>query len=100
MCLYIISEEQVQKELVTKQEKCDLLQQKIRTMEESWRVSHKEIIFTKEKLGKEACVAIKVGIFREQRVAIKQMHELIFDETTLELMSRDIPVETSYTIYY
>ena len=82
--------EQVQKELVTKQEECDLLQQKIRTMEESWRVSHKEIIFTKEKLGKGAWGAIKVGIFREQRVAIKEMHELIISETTLELLHREI----------
>ena len=82
--------EQVQKELVTKQEECDLLQQKIRTMEESWRVSHKEIIFTKEKLGKGAYGAIKVGIFREQRVAIKEMHELIISETTLELLHREI----------
>ena len=63
--------EQVQKELVTKQ-------QKITVMEESWRVSHKEVTFTKEKLGKGAYGAIKVGIFREQRVAIKEMHELIF----------------------
>ena len=59
-------------------------------MEESWRVSHKEITFTKEKLGKGAWGAIRVGIFREQRVAIKQMHELIIGETTLELLHREI----------
>ena len=82
--------EQVQKELATKQKECDLLQQKITAMEESWRVSHKEIIFTKEKLGKGAWGAIRVGIFREQRVAIKQMHELIIGETTLELLHREI----------
>ena len=82
--------EQVQKELVTKQKECDLLQQKITAMEKSWRISHKEITFTKEKLGKGAWGAIRVGIFREQRVAIKQMHELIIGETTLELLHREI----------
>ena len=82
--------EQVKKELVTKQEECVLLQQKITAMEKSWRVSHKEITFTKEKLGKGAWGAIRVGIFREQRVAIKQMHELIIGETTLELLHREI----------
>ena len=35
-------------------------------------MSDKEIIFTKEKLGKGAYGAIRVGIFREQRVAIKK----------------------------
>ena len=82
--------EQVQKELLTKQKECDLLQQKITAMEKSWKVSHKEITFTKDKLGKGAWGAIKVGIFREQRVAIKQMHELIIGETTLELLHREI----------
>ena len=46
-------------------------------------MSDKEIIFTKEKLGKGAWGAIRVGIFREQRVAVKQMHELIINEDAL-----------------
>ena len=56
----------------------------------SWKVNHKEVTLTKEKLGKGAWGAIWVGIFREQRVAVKQMHELIITEDTLELLHREI----------
>ena len=56
----------------------------------SWKVSHEEVTLTKEKLGKGAWGAIWIGIFREQRVAVKQMHELIINEDTLQLLHREI----------
>ena len=66
------------------------LEQKGQHDHNSWEVSHKEVTLTKEKLGKGAWGAIWIGIFREQRVAVKQMHELIINEDTLELLHREI----------
>ena len=37
-------------------------------------------------------------MFREQRVAVKQMHELIIDEDTLALLHREIKQWLSYVI--
>ena len=82
--------EQTQKELGTKQEEMDHLHRKISAMEDSWKVSHREVTFTDERLGRGAWGAIRVAMFREQRVAVKQMHELIIDEDTLELLHREI----------
>ena len=82
--------EQIQEELQTKQEEMAGLQKKISAMEDSWKVSHREVTFTDERLGRGAWGAIRVAMFREQRVAVKQMHELIIDDNTLELLHREI----------
>ena len=82
--------EQTQEELQTKHEEMAGLQKKISAMEDSWRVSHREVTFTDERLGRGAWGAIRVAMFREQRVAVKQMHELIIDDNTLELLHREI----------
>ena len=84
--------EQIQEELGTKQEEMDRLCGKISAMEDSWKVSHREVTFTDEQLGRGAWGAIRVAMFREQRVAVKQMHEFIIHEDTLELLHREINI--------
>ena len=83
--------EQVQK--IHLEEKV-LLQKKITMIESSWKVSFKELAFTKEEVGRGAWGAVRVAIFREQRVAVKQMHELLINkdtrEATLQLLNREI----------
>ena len=82
--------EQTQEKLGTKQEEIGRLHRKISAMEDSWKVSHREVTFTDEQLGRGAWGAIRVAMFRKQRVAVKQMHELIIDDNTLELLHREI----------
>ena len=58
--------------------------------ETSWKVSHNEINLTEEELGRGGWGAIKIGIFREQRVAVKQMYQVIMSSDNLELIHREI----------
>ena len=86
--------EQVQKQVEKSIGEKVLLQKKITTIEGSWKVSFKELAFTKEEVGRGAWGAVRVAIFREQRVAVKQMHELLINkdtrEATLQLLNREI----------
>ena len=86
--------EQVQKQLETHLGEKDQLQKKITTIEGSWKVSFKELAFTKEEVGRGAWGTVRVAVFREQRVAVKQMHELLINkdtrEATLQLLNREI----------
>ena len=56
----------------------------------SWKVSRNEINLTEEELGRGGWGAIKIGIFREQRVAVKQMYQVIMSVDNLELIHREI----------
>ena len=56
----------------------------------SWQVSRNEITLTEEELGRGGWGAIKIGIFREQRVAVKQMYQVIMSVDNLELVHREI----------
>ena len=58
--------------------------------EESWKFSHKDITMTNKNLGAGAWGAVIVGVFREQRVAVKQLHDLIMSEANLAVMNREI----------
>ena len=62
----------------------------IREFEQSWKVSHKDLPLTKEELGRGAWGAVRVGVFREQRVAVKQLHMTIEGEHSLALLNREI----------
>ena len=61
-----------------------------RQFEQSWRISHKDITMTGEKIGAGAYGGVSVGVFREQRVAVKQLHDLIMSKDNLALMNREI----------
>ena len=66
------------------------LEIQIRKCEESWKVSHKDVKITQEELGRGGWGVIQVGLFREQRVAVKQLYKVIMSEDNLALMHREI----------
>ena len=66
------------------------LQDQARVMEDSWRISHKEISLSKNELGRGGWGVIWIGEFRGQKVAVKQMHELLKSKEYMELLHREI----------
>ena len=78
-----------QKEREHQNEKAHLEEQ-IRKLQESWKVSHKDVNITKEELGRGGWGVIQVGLFREQRVAVKQLYTVIMTAKNLALMHREI----------
>ena len=82
--------EQTQVELAAKQEEVTILQKKVTETENSWKISHKDIGETKTELGRGAWGVIWIGEFRGQRVAVKQMHELLKSKEYMELLHREI----------
>ena len=88
--------EQIKIKLQTKEEENNILQQKIATIDNSWKVSFEKLVYTRETLGSGAWGAIRVAIYQESRVAVKQIHDLIItednQEATLELIHREINI--------
>ena len=78
---------EAQRERDHQNDKTHLKEQRI---EESWKVSHKDVEITKEELGRGGWGVIQVGLFREQRVAVKQLYKVIMSEDNLALMHREI----------
>ena len=68
----------------------ELKQQKVTSMDESWKVNYKEVTLTKQELGRGGWGVIWIGEFRGQKVAVKQMHELIISPEFLQLLNREI----------
>ena len=66
------------------------LEEIARQFAHSWRVSHKDVSLTREDLGRGAWGTVRVGVFREMRVAVKELHVLIRSESTLALLNREI----------
>ena len=66
------------------------LEEIAKQFERSWKVPHKDVILTREELGRGAWGAVRVGVFREQRVAVKELHILIRSKDTLALLNREI----------
>ena len=73
----------------TKLEK-DKLEDIARQFEKSWKIINQDVTLTKEELGRGAWGAVRVGVFREQRVAVKQLHMIIEGEHSLALLNREI----------
>ena len=88
--------EQIKIKLQAKEEENNILQQKIITTDDSWKVSFEKLVYTRETLGSGAWGAIRVAIYQESRVAVKQIHDLIItednQEATLELIHREINI--------
>ena len=61
-----------------------------RQHEQNWKVRHKDVTLTSEELGRGAWGAVRVGVFREQRVAVKELHMIIAGEHSLALLNREI----------
>ena len=70
----------------------ELKQQKVTTMDESWKVNYKEVTLTKQELGRGGWGVIWIGEFRGQKVAVKQMHELIVSPEFIQLLNREIGI--------
>ena len=66
------------------------LQDQTRAIENSWKISHSEILLSNSELGRGGWGVIWVGEFRGQRVAVKQMHELLRSKEYMELLHREI----------
>ena len=66
------------------------LEEMARQHEQNWKVRHEDLTFTKEELGRGAWGAVRVGVFREQRVAVKKLHMIIAGEHSLALLNREI----------
>ena len=73
----------------TKLEK-DKLEEIARKLEKSWIIINQDVTFANEELGRGAWGAVRVGVFREQRVAVKQLHMTIEGEHSLALLNREI----------
>ena len=73
----------------TKLEK-DKLEDIARQFEKSWKIINQDVTFAKEELGRGAWGAVRVGVFREQRVAVKQLHMTIEGEHPLAVLNREI----------
>ena len=58
--------------------------------EQSWKVSYKDVSVTKEELGRGGRGVVHVGVFMEQKVAVKQLNTVVLDESSLAIMNREI----------
>ena len=85
-----VSHHELQETLKQLQKENNVLQKKVNAVEDNWKVSFKELAFTEKELGRGGWGAIRVGIFREQRVAVKQMYQIIKSQDNLELLHREI----------
>ena len=65
-------------------------QLKATAVNESWKVNYKEVILSKQELGRGGWGVIWIGEFREQKVAVKQVNELIISPEFLNLLHREI----------
>ena len=80
---------QTQEELAAKQNEVAKLQSTLQKLN-NWKVSHTDITLSKNELGRGGWGVIWIGEFRGQRVAVKQMHELIKSDENMELLHREI----------
>ena len=82
--------EDLQTELRYKEDELLFLQKKVTQLENSWRISHNEVKLLETELGRGGWGVIVLGQFRGQKVAVKQIHELIKSDKYLELLHREI----------
>ena len=68
------------------------LEAKVTAIEQSWKVNYKEVTLTKQELGRGGWGVIWIGEFRGQKIAVKQMHELIVSPEFLKLLNREIGI--------
>ncbi|XP_019860462.1 PREDICTED: probable serine/threonine-protein kinase drkA [Amphimedon queenslandica] len=81
---------QTQTELATKQNEVIKLQNTLQKLENNWKVSHTELSLSKNQLGKGGWGVVWIGEFRGQKVAVKQMHNIIKSDEFIKLLHREI----------
>ena len=79
-------------ELQKMKRECSQLEEVVEQHEQSWKVRHKDFTLTKEELGRGTWGAVEVGVFREQRVAVKELHLTIVGDHSLALLNREINI--------
>ena len=86
------TQQQLEDNLKAKQDEVSSLQGRITAIEQSWKVNYKEVTLTKQELGRGGWGVIWIGECRGQKVAVKQMHELIVSPEFLQLLNREINI--------
>ena len=71
------------------EEKDRLLQENRRLVEGRWEVSSKDIVIKKE-IGRGAYATVYEGLFKEQRVAVKVLHDILKSEHNFEVFRREV----------
>ena len=76
--------------LSMKQDEVKVLRENVAAVNESWKFSHEDVAITDELLGKGGWGEVVIGIFCEQKVAVKKLHDVIVSDINLELVHREI----------
>ena len=71
------------------EEKDRLLEENRRLVEGRWEVSSKDIVIKKE-IGRGAYATVYEGLFKEQRVAVKVLHDILKSEHNFEVFRREV----------
>ena len=87
---YQVMDKSQEEKIKEAQSQRDELMNKLTIMENNWKISHKEVTLSETELGRGAWGKILEGEFRGQKVAIKQIHELINSVEYMELLHREI----------
>ena len=66
------------------------MEQMAETFAQSWIIGHKDVTLTETELGRGGWGHVRVGVFREQRVAVKQLYHIIMSDSTRAIMNREI----------
>ena len=66
------------------------MEQMAETFAQSWIIGHKDVSLTETELGRGGWGYIRVGVFREQRVAVKQLYHIIMSDSTRAILNREI----------
>ena len=82
--------QEVNQRLVQTQNEVAELQNTLQKLENNWKVSHTDVALSKEELGRGGWGVIWIGKFRGQKVAVKQMHDVIKSEENMKLLHREI----------
>ena len=86
------TQQQLEDNLKAKQDEVNSLQGRITAIEQSWKVTYKEVTLTKQELGRGGWGVVWIGEFRGQKVAVKQMHQSIVSAHFLQLLNREINI--------
>ncbi|XP_019861498.1 PREDICTED: dual specificity protein kinase shkE-like [Amphimedon queenslandica] len=81
---------QTQTELASKLNEVAKLQSSLQKLENNWKINRSEISLSRKELGRGGWGVIWMGEFRGQRVAVKQMHDVIKSEDNMDLLHREI----------
>ena len=87
---YQVMDKSQEEKIKEAQSQRDELMNRLTIMENNWKISHKEVTLSETELGRGGWGKILEGEFRGQKVAIKQIHELINSVEYMELLHREI----------